>query len=66
MKTEHVITGLVVFGVVLYIINSKKDKVLDTAKVTEQSTLSFDAIDDSMADMSQRNIFKSKARFNLK
>lgn len=66
MKTEHVITGLVVFGVVLYIINSKKDKVLDTTKVTEQSTLSFDAIDDSMADMSQRNIFKSKARFNLK
>lgn len=66
MKTEHVITGLVVFGVVLYIINNSKDKVLETAKVTEQTTLSFDAIDDSMAEMSQKNIFRSKARFNLK
>ncbi len=66
MKTEHVITGLVVFGIVLVIIKSQKDKVLESAKVTEESTLSFDAVDDSMADMSQRNIFRSKARFNLK
>jgi hypothetical protein len=66
MKTEHIITGLVVLGIAYIIFKPKKDNVLENAKVTEESTLSFDAIDDSMADMSQKNIFKSKARFNLK
>jgi hypothetical protein len=66
MKTEHIITGIVVLGIAYLIFKPNSDKVLDTAKVTEESTLSFDAIDDSMADMSQKNIFKSKARFNLK
>jgi hypothetical protein len=66
MKTEHMITGIVVLGIAYLIFKPKSDKVLDIAKVTEESTLSFDAIDDSMADMSQKNIFKSKARFNLK
>jgi hypothetical protein len=66
MKTEHIITGIVVLGIAYLIFKPKNDKVLDTAKVTEESTLSFDAIDDSMADMSQKNIFKSKARFNLR
>lgn len=66
MKKEHIITGLVVLGIAYIIFKPKKDKVLETAKVTEEATLSFDAIDDSMADMSQKNIFKSKARFNLK
>ncbi len=66
MKTEHIITGIVVLGIAYLIFKPKSDKVLDTAKVTEESTLSFDAIDDSMADMSQKNIFKSKARINLK
>ena len=60
------ITGIVVLGIAYLIFKPKSDKVLDIAKVTEESTLSFDAIDDSMADMSQKNIFKSKARFNLK
>ena len=66
MKTEHIITGIIVLGIAYLILKPKTDKVVDTAKVTEESTLSFDAIDDSMADMSQTNIFKSKARFNLK
>jgi hypothetical protein len=67
MKQEHIITGLVVFGVLVYIVNAKKS-TLDSAKVSSNSkdTLSFDGIDNTMADMSSKNVFKSQARFNLK
>jgi hypothetical protein len=67
MKQEHLITGLVVFGVLIYILNAKKG-ILDSAVVNSNSkdTLSFDGIDNTMADMSSKNVFKSQARFNLK
>jgi hypothetical protein len=67
MKQEHIITGLVVFGVLVYILNAKKS-ILDSAIVNSNSkdTLSFDGIDNTMADMSSKNIFKSQARFNLR
>jgi hypothetical protein len=67
MKQEHLITGLVVFGVLVYILNAKKS-TLDSAVVNTNSkdTLSFDGIDNTMADMSTKNVFKSQARFNLR
>jgi len=67
MKKEHLITGLVVFGVLVYILNAKKG-TLDSAVVNSNSkdTFSFDGIDNSMADISSQNIFKSQARFNLR
>jgi hypothetical protein len=67
MKQEHIITGLVVFGVLVYILNAKKG-ILDSAVVNSNSkdTLSFDGIDNTMADMSTKNVFKSQARFNLR
>jgi hypothetical protein len=67
MKQEHIITGLVVFGVLVYIVNAKKS-TLDSAIVSSNSkdTLSFDGIDNTMADMSTKNVFKSQARFNLR
>jgi hypothetical protein len=67
MKKEHIITGLVVFGVLVYILNAKKG-ILDNAVVNSNSkdTLSFDGIDNTMADMSTKNVFKSQARFNLR
>ena len=67
MKKEHLITGLVVFGVLVYILNAKKS-TLDSAVVNTNSkdTLSFDGIDNTMADMSTKNVFKSQARFNLR
>jgi len=67
MKQEHLITGLVVFGVLVYILNAKKG-ILDSAVVNSNSkdTLSFDGIDNTMADMSTKNVFKSQARFNLR
>lgn len=67
MKQEHLITGLVVFGVLVYILNAKKS-TLDSAVVNSNAkdTLSFDGIDNTMADMSTKNVFKSQARFNLK
>tara|TARA_R110000868_G_scaffold4085_5_gene24889 strand:- start:8090 stop:8293 length:204 start_codon:yes stop_codon:yes gene_type:complete len=67
MKQEHLITGLVVFGVLVYILNAKKS-TLDSAVVNLNSkdTLSFDGIDNTMADMSTKNVFKSQARFNLR
>jgi hypothetical protein len=67
MKQEHIITGLVVFGVLVYIVNAKKS-TLDSAVVNSNSkdTLSFDGIDNTMADMSTKNVFKSQARFNLR
>ena len=67
MKQEHIITGLVVFGVLVYILNAKKS-TLDSAVVDTNSkdTFSFDGIDNTMADMSSKNIFKSQARFNLR
>jgi hypothetical protein len=67
MKQEHLITGLVVFGVLVYILNAKKS-TLDSAVVNSNSkdTLSFDGIDNTMADMSTKNVFKSQARFNLR
>lgn len=67
MKQEHLITGLVVFGVLVYILNAKKG-TFDSAIVDTNSkdTFAFDAIDTTMADMSTKNIFKSEARFNLR
>jgi hypothetical protein len=67
MKQEHLITGLVVFGVLVYILNAKKS-TLDSAVVNSNAkdTLSFDGIDNTMADMSTKNVFKSQARFNLR
>jgi hypothetical protein len=67
MKQEHIITGLVVFGVLVYILNAKKG-TLNSAVVNSNSkdTLSFDGIDNTMADMSTKNVFKSQARFNLR
>jgi len=67
VKQEHLITGLVVFGVLVYILNAKKG-ILDSAVVNSNSkdTLSFDGIDNTMADMSTKNVFKSQARFNLR
>ena len=67
MKQEHIITGLVVFGVLVYILNANKG-ILDSAVVNSNSkdTLSFDGIDNTMADMSTKNVFKSQARFNLR
>lgn len=67
MKQEHLITGLVVFGVLIYILNAKKS-TLDSAVVDSKSqdAFSFDGIDNTMADMSTKNVFRSKARFNLK
>lgn len=68
MKKEHYITGLVVLGIFIYLMTNDKDDVIDTSKVVEPNkTLSFDGgkIDDSMSDMVNKNVFKSKARLTL-
>jgi hypothetical protein len=66
IKKEHWYLGAFVLGIAIYLITKPKDGVLSSAEINSTNeNMNFTGVDDSYADMAEKNVFPSIPTINL-